>query len=158
MAGSLRTRGALLAGLLIVGWESSHAIAVWAPQTGDFLSWLFIAYGVYGMVFAVKGIRRGVRFLRGTSADDTPEYLYVVGNMRREVLRADAQVVLFLMGLFSLLHVSFFENFFIAAMFNIVFVMNANATLDDRLGKRMRQAQARQTRRAAEGVSKRKGR
>lgn len=157
VARSLKVRGFLLAGLVTIGWVSSQAIAMFAPA-GDFLSSLFVVYGTFGMVFASRGIWRGARFLRGEQPADTPEYIYVVGNMRREVLRFDAHLVLFLMGVFALLRVPWFNTFFVASMFNLLYVMDVNGTMDDLLGKRMRQSQARVVKRAVtEQKRKRKG-
>lgn len=156
MAGpKLNVRGGQLLATIVAGWVAAHLIAHYVPEEGKWLSWLFILYSSYGLIYGVRGLVRGIKFLR---ADDSPhispERVYVIANLRREILRLEAHIMVFLVGVFSLNPSAWFGKFFTAAMFNLVYAMGVNSTLDDTLGVRMRRANQIQAERLAEEAAK----
>lgn len=149
---SYNVRWWTLAALIVGGSVSAWLIAVLVPPTSRFLTGLFLGYATYGLVFAVKQIRHGWLLLRKAEEPDVSLVgrVYAVAALRREILRGVGHVVVFVLGVVSLLRLSWFGQMFVASMFMLIYVMDVNATLDDTLDRRMRRAEAEETRRAVE--------
>lgn len=141
----------------VAGVASSYAIAHWVPPGGRWLSWLFIAYAVYGTLFAIRALGRARRFVRDAGPDLTVGHVYSTALMRREGLKLLAYIDVLVIGVLSLDPQPWFGTFFTAAMFHLVYTMNVNSTLDDTLGGRLRRARDIEAERAA-AVRKRKPR
>lgn len=150
----LNVRWPYLLATIIAGGLSSQAIAHWVPSQGKWLAILFLGYSVYGLVYAVKGILTGYHLQQRAKSGDVTLVgrVYATANLRRELLRGVGHANIFLLGLLSLLPVppDWFHEFFIASMFNLVYVMDVNATLDDTLDERLRKAEGVQIRLDAE--------
>lgn len=140
-------------GLLIAaGWIGCQAIALFVPRKGPWLSLTFVAFAAYGLVFVGLTLTEGVKLLQKSRDDDVTFVgkVYAKANMRREVFRATGHLTLALLGIFSLLDVPWFGQFFVSAMFYLAYVMDVNSTFDSTLDRRLRKAEAEEVRVQAE--------
>lgn len=134
------------------------AIACWLiadliPGNSRWLTYLFIAFSVYGVVFAAKAVRRALRFLKIPNGDEVG-HVFVIASARRESLKAVGALVFASLGILGVDPPSWFGTYFIASLFYLVYINNVNSTLDDTLPVRLRAAREIDDRRAATEVTK----
>lgn len=127
-----------IAALVLVGAGASQTIALTVHGQRS-LALLFLVFGIYGMLFAVRAMFRGYRF-------SVRQYTYLadrviaIATFRREGLKLFSYAHVVAIGLLSIDPPPWFGTFFTAVMFNLIYTMDVNSTLDDSLEARIKEA------------------